>query len=544
MKEYSFLLVLFGTVISLVAAALIIAGSPTFGVDFAPSSSVRARGYTKDLFLIQLKKPVQYLNNGFNYTVELHRQNQPALTCAASTTSFFNGDGIRLRINSNFKAYAYIVLARGSTGKQTVLYPSPQVPGNNVIEPNHECTIPSQGLIRFDENPGIEKLLFILSRNPIDLNRVLSTQTSIPITDDVANAGSEGILISNEIGAGGTVGPTYVVKSDPSKVVFVELSLNHVSPPTAITGTRTTSSTAPLPSTAAIAPATVTSTVTSTPNAVSALPVSATPATPSVSGTSAAPSTTRTTASQFNRPVTDKWAVLIALSKYKESSMNLKAPTKDAEAFANFLLDDAGFAPSHIIKIYDKEATRENIMDKLDQLGSRVRPDDLVVVYANCHGSSTTKRGENYLLLWDWTGSFKKQLLMQDLSATLKERLHSERIVVIVQACHSGFVKDAGVLSAEAVSTDLQGLGRIVVSACMGDESSWVYPRGGIFTRALIPNLRKYPKLKEALTQTRDEVIELTERKPEDKQMHPVIKYDLWLGDDAVLMVKPTDPQP
>jgi hypothetical protein len=133
---------------------------------------------------------------------------------------------------------------------------------------------------------------------------------------------------------------------------------------------------------------------------------------------------------------------------------------------------------------------------------------------------------------------------MQELSLTLKEKVRSNRMVLIIQACHSGYIKDAGMLSSEAVSSDLQGVGRIIASACTGEESSWVYNSGGIFTRTLIPNLRKFPKLKDALNKTRADVIEATESERESKQMHPVIKYDLWLGDDAVLMVKPTDPQP
>lgn len=534
------------------------------------SSSLNTRpdgNFAKDLFLIQLKHQDKVLNNGFMYTLELHRPNQAPVICNAGTTEFYSGDGIKLRINSNFRAHAYIVLTRGSSGKQTVLYPPPAAPQTNTIEPGIECVIPPKGVIRFDQNPGVERLLFILSRHPIDLKKVMSTESGVPIADNSAlNSGIEGIVISNDLSPTSNLASTYVVKSDPAKVVYVELALNHLSVPalpvSSTSGTQPPVS-PPSVSVAPVIPAPTSSPTTIPPSTIS--PTTIPSASPSVISTSTASSpalpvtapviggtappavvapVTSTTRTQINRPVTDKWAVVVALSKYKESHMNLKAPKKDAEAFANFLIEDAGFAPSHVLRIYDKEATRLNIMDTLEQLGQRVRPDDLFVFYANCHGSTTTSRGENYLLLWDWTGSYKRQLLMQELSSTLKEKVHSERIVVIVQACHSGYVKDAARLSPEAVTSDLQGIGRIVASACTGEESSWVYSSGGIFTRALIPNLRKYPRLKEALTHTRNDVIEATESERESRQMHPVIKYDLWLGDDAVLMAKPTDPQP
>ncbi|MBX9694715.1 MAG: caspase family protein, partial [Cyanobacteria bacterium] len=352
----------------------------------------------------------------------------------------------------------------------------------------------------------------------------------------------------------------------PLQVVYAELSLKHLpatshtaivagSSSTAIVADRKATvpgggAAAPIqlpdgsPTTTTVATtstaATTTTATTASTSSESLLPPS-TPSTAPALATATGPASTGT---QINRPITDKWAVIVGLSKYKDSSMNLKAPRKDSEAFAEFLINDAGFAQSHVIKIYDKDASREKIMSTLEELGRRMRPDDLFVFYANCHGSSTQKDGGNYLLLWDYGGSMKKQLLMQELSQTLKTKVPSERIVVIVQACHSGFVKDANFPSPEAVSKDLMGVGRIVATACLGSESSWVYPRGGVFTRALIPNLRKYPKLKEALTHTRDAVIAATEDDKLSQQMHPIIKYDLWTGDDAVLMAVPTAPQP
>ncbi len=526
-----------------------------------------AAGNAKDLFLIQLKNPGQVINNGFSYTVELHRPNQVPVMCSPGS-QFFSGDGIKVRIKSNFRGYTYIVLAQGSTGKQTLLFPPPgsskknresatSAKGalsastqNNLVTPDREYVIPERGVIRFDNNPGVERLLFILSRKEIDLKKVIDSGSGVSVNRALDDASLEtpGIAISRDSGGVTPSGVTYVVKSDPSRVVYVEVALNHISASTPGTGGTGESSTpgtsigATMPATTVITPppgGTPPDGSTATmPGAISLLPSG--PSTPiaTVSPPGVVPT--------INRPVTDKWAVVIGLSKYRDSNMNLKAPHKDAETFADFLTNEAGFMPSHVIRIYDQEATRANILASMEQVGRKVRPDDLFVFYANCHGSANTETPGNFLLLYDYNGegSMDRQLLMQDLSNLLKSKVPSERIVLIVQACHSGFVKAGSVPSAEAVSNDLQGIGRIVATACTGSESSWVYRRGGIFTMALIPNLRKYPRLKEALMHTRSDVMKETKSEEEKRQMHPVIKYDLWMGDDAVLMVKPTDPQP
>lgn len=536
-------------------AAFILALLPVLA-NATPVMNQTSASNAKDLFFVQLKNRKQMINNGFSYTVELHRSNK-APVIVSPQEQFVSGDGIKVRIKSNFTGYAYIVLAQGSTGKQTVLFP-PQTSSrqsstnvvsgassqDNLVTPDREYVIPEKGVIRFDNKPGVERLLFILSRSQIDARKIIDSGAGVSVNGAVGTGSNEtpGIVILHDNEGGAQPGATYVVKSDPASVVYVELALNHVSAgelgaiatrPHVATGSPPPETTGGLPSVSQ--PPETATLVPNVPPPASSNPIASTIATVSPP---LVPS--------VNRPVTDKWAVVVGLSKYRDSNMNLKAPHKDAEAFAEFLTNEAGFAPTHVIRIYDSEATRANILGKLEEIGQKIRPDDLFVFYANCHGSANTATPGNFLLMYDYSGedSMNRQLLMQDLSGLLKSKVSSERMILIVQACHSGFVKAGQVPSAEAVSNDLQGVGRIIATACMGSESSWVYKRGGVFTMALIPNLRKYPKLKEALTQTRLEVMRATESERESRQMHPVIKYDLWMGDDAVLMGKTTDPKP
>ncbi|HMO24351.1 MAG TPA: caspase family protein, partial [Candidatus Melainabacteria bacterium] len=48
--------------------------------------------------------------------------------------------------------------------------------------------------------------------------------------------------------------------------------------------------------------------------------------------------------SDAQKPVKDKWAVVIGISKFKDGKINLRYPSKDAEDFCRYLTEEAGFA--------------------------------------------------------------------------------------------------------------------------------------------------------------------------------------------------------
>jgi hypothetical protein len=79
---------------------------------------------------------------------------------------FRAGDRIRLSIEVNDTAYLYIV-NRGSSGAWKVLFPSAEVEGgDNRVERGRRYEIPAGYVFTFDEQPGVEKLFLVLSRQP------------------------------------------------------------------------------------------------------------------------------------------------------------------------------------------------------------------------------------------------------------------------------------------------------------------------------------------------------------------------------------------
>lgn len=81
-------------------------------------------------------------------------------------TAFRAGDRIRLSVEVNDRGYLYII-HRGSSGVWKPLFPSPEIGGgNNLVERGHKYEIPAGYVFTFDEQPGVEKLFIVLSRQP------------------------------------------------------------------------------------------------------------------------------------------------------------------------------------------------------------------------------------------------------------------------------------------------------------------------------------------------------------------------------------------
>jgi hypothetical protein len=89
-------------------------------------------------------------------------------------TIFRSGDKIRVSVESNDRAYLYIV-QQGSSKTWNLLFPNQDTEqGSNRVERNREYEIPGGARFAFDEQPGTERLYLILSRSPeADLERLI-----------------------------------------------------------------------------------------------------------------------------------------------------------------------------------------------------------------------------------------------------------------------------------------------------------------------------------------------------------------------------------
>lgn len=259
-----------------------------------------------------------------------------------------------------------------------------------------------------------------------------------------------------------------------------------------------------------------------------------------------------------NRPVDDKRALIIGISRFKDPSMDLKYPAKDATDFRDYLVKEAGFSEDHVKLITDADATRAGILSAIGDkwLPRTAQPNDLVVIYISSHGSPSKmdNEGSNYIIAHDTKKDelYATGISLQNLASMIKDRVHCDRVLVILDACHSGAAdtkKDSKGLTRVGgfdVGNISMGQGMMIVCSSQPAQVSWESKnyQNGVFTRQLIDALKyrgKYTKLGEAFDIMKKGV-QTEVLKDRGELQSPVIK-SAWKGDDLVLGSKPVSPR-
>lgn len=260
-----------------------------------------------------------------------------------------------------------------------------------------------------------------------------------------------------------------------------------------------------------------------------------------------------TSTSLEETPIDDKWALVVGVSKFSNSGIDLKYPAKDAKDFRDYLINEANFKPDHVKLLVNEEATKERVLTELGDkwLPKRAHPNDLVVVYLSTHGSPSNLDGEgvNYLVMHntDPQRLYATGLSVQDLAFALKSRVHAKRSVLIMDACHSGSAEAVKGLKRDGnVNLDAFpiGTGQMVICSSKPDQVSWESKRydNGVFTAQLLKALRTNNKstLGDAFKRMQDNV-ESEVLKDRGHVQTPVLKTR-WQGRELVLTIPPARP--
>ncbi|CAN5605175.1 hypothetical protein BH11CYA1_BH11CYA1_42160 [soil metagenome] len=126
----------------------------------------------RSAYLRQLVNPQRKQNLGVAYFIELNRAGRVFKT--NNKTKFRSGDQIRFHAFANSDAYIYIVMRKGTLGTKSVLFPLAATGTNNLVKRGQDCIVPTESALQFDENPGIENVGLLLSRQKIDSASLLN----------------------------------------------------------------------------------------------------------------------------------------------------------------------------------------------------------------------------------------------------------------------------------------------------------------------------------------------------------------------------------
>ena len=181
---------------------------------------------------------------------------------------------------------------------------------------------------------------------------------------------------------------------------------------------------------------------------------------------------------------------------------DLPVTVTDAECLEKILTNPqrAGYLKEHVWCLTEKKATRTNILDTfaklIEQLEEDAYANKTVIVYYSGHGKIINE--DTYCLCpndFDWdtkangisATEFVKQI--DEIAA-----LGVERILVILDCCHAGGIKDAPQMksSNQRLQEKLEnGTGRITIAACLDNQKSYILPNAtnSLFTQVLIDAL-------------------------------------------------------
>jgi uncharacterized caspase-like protein len=259
-----------------------------------------------------------------------------------------------------------------------------------------------------------------------------------------------------------------------------------------------------------------------------------------------------------NRPVRDKWALIVGIGQFQSPNIpKLKYAAKDARDFREFLIREANFAPDHVRILTDEKATQRRVLSELGSkfLARVAKPDDLVLLFFSTHGSPAQAdvRGKNFVVAYDSDPDdlYTTGIEMDKILESIQSRVLSERVLLILDACHSGAVTANAKGLARPVNFDAdalaQGSGQMVICSSLPDQQSWESKRyqNGIFTRKLLDALRmkgQKTTLGDALPFVQQSVAAEVQEDYGSRQS-PSLRSK-WNGNDLVLAAVPAAPQP
>jgi Caspase domain/Effector-associated domain 1 len=176
---------------------------------------------------------------------------------------------------------------------------------------------------------------------------------------------------------------------------------------------------------------------------------------------------------------------------------DLPVTVEDAKAVARILTDpDRCAIPANNVRVLtDMEATRSGIIDALQEVAHRAKPDDAVTIYFSGHGGMLpTSPERRFLIPRDGDLLYSKQF------TDLLRKIPAHRLLVLLDCCYAGGLymgpaaKDGGVKPVP-VPFDLnelqlrEGTGTVVLSSSRDNEVSLTGNPYSFFTQVIIDAL-------------------------------------------------------
>ena len=184
----------------------------------------------------------------------------------------------------------------------------------------------------------------------------------------------------------------------------------------------------------------------------------------------------------------------VGIDQYQESSVNLRYAVKDAKDLEEKLKTQSAtlYKPKniHYLLLTDREATKTNIITKVNELSNTIKPQDSFILFVAGHG--VLLQNQYYLLTHDYNGMVNdNSMISSNEIVEMSKKIKSLSQLFIFDTCHAGGVDTivSGLYDARmSVLAKKMGL-HIYASASDKQAALDGYKGNGLFTYALLDGL-------------------------------------------------------
>ena len=198
-------------------------------------------------------------------------------------------------------------------------------------------------------------------------------------------------------------------------------------------------------------------------------------------------------------------ALLVSAGEFEDDDIpKLPQCRKDIEALYKVLTDPSKglFERKNVAVLFGKQATKNNIIRKLDDLAGQIESEnDLVIVYFTGHGVVDPKN-RSYWVTYDTdVGQLRASALPENEISDLLSDIKTTRLVTLIDSCFASATallpeKSKALINVNSLYPEFSGKGRVAITASDGNEQSLVvdddkHPGNGhsVFTYHLVNGL-------------------------------------------------------
>lgn len=194
------------------------------------------------------------------------------------------------------------------------------------------------------------------------------------------------------------------------------------------------------------------------------------------------------------------YLVAVGINQYKNPRMALTYARPDAQSFIEVMEKNGTlFKNVELHTLYDQEASRTNILKKLDDLASKVHPEDVFVFYYAGHGSMVDNQfyfvPTESLRLYD-AGSLKDDAIDASILQEKLKNIRALKQLIIMDACQSGgsveLLATRGASEEKAIAQLSRSAGIHVMASAGSDQFATEFAElgHGLFTYLLLKALQ------------------------------------------------------